>query len=469
MSVGGMGVKAIYGMAQYIQMSASCLLVGSVYGLGPRYILYLFIISNIISVLKTPIASWLIDNTNTKWGKFRPYMLYGGIPATIGLIGMVFFVPINGSVAAKMVAIAVCYNVYAIGQQIQLTAYMGLTQVISPSTGERNKILSFSEVLGNLGPSIIQLFLPMLAGLIYGTETGMLDIRAYRLLVPIFAGVSFLIALIIMFCTKERVIYVKETKNRVKFIDGIRLVGRNRDFWIVTISRFFGGFRGSLTPLLGWICLYQLFNSEMLGVLNTVVSTAFVPGMILAPLLMKKIGNGKSAFFSFLLNVVAATVMLVTFKQGVVFFVIALYLYNFAQGPQYIMQTSITADALDEIQLDSGERVEGFAQNFQLMFELLGGFAAQFVFMIIYESFGLKGDATGKTDYSVLKDAAVREPIFTWVIVVTIIAAALSAIPFIFTKMTQKKHDGIIAELERRKAEAAAETAAELEQTEAAA
>lgn len=461
LSIGGMGVKGVFGMVQYIQMAATCFLVASIYKLGPKNILLLFIICNLVSIIKTPFASWLIDNTNSKWGKFRPYMLWAGIPALIGLLGMVYFVPLNGTPTVKMVIIAIFYNIYSIGQQVQTSAYVGLTQVISPNTGERNKILSFSEVLGNLGPSIIQLFLPLMAGLIYGGE-GLTDIRAYRLLVPVFGGASFLLSLVIMFCTKERVIYVKEVKNRVKFRDGIKLVGRNRDFWIVTWSKTFNGFKGSLTPLLGWICVYQLVNSSILGVLSTIVSTAFVPGMILAPLLMKKIGNGKSAFICFSCNAVAAVIMLLTFRYGVVFFCIALYLYNFAQGPQYIMQTSITADALDEIQLASNERVEGFAQNFQMMFETIGNIAAQFLFMLIYEKFGLSEGADGTTDYSVLSAAAVREPIFTWIIVVTIVASVLASIPFIFTKMTAKKHDGIIAELERKKAEAAtAETAEE--------
>lgn len=449
-SGGGIGVKTIGSINTYIQMTATCLLMGAVYGLSPSQLMVLFLINNIIGIIKTPFISWLVDNTNTRMGKFRPYLLWTAAPCILAVIGITWFIPVDGSATAKMVLIAVFYNIYIIGQQLNNNAYVGLSQVISPSSGERNKIMSISEFIANLGPSIVQLVLPIFAQIFFGSD-GLLKLETYRILMPLFSVIGIGLGLIVMFNTKERVILPRNDKAKISFIDGLKLAGKNADLWIVSISKFFEGFRTGIALLLSWICLYQLNSSSMYGILVTIVSTAFVPGMLLAPLLMKKLGSGKAAFLSFSLNMIAAIIMLLTFKSGVVFFVIALYIFNFASGPQYIMQNSITADALDEIQLQSKERVEGFAQNFQLMFLTIGGLVANFLFMLVYEFFGLVEGADGLTDYSILRDAAVREPIITYVIVIGMAAAMLSAIPYRFIRMTTSKHNEIIKELEAEK------------------
>lgn len=448
-SGGGIGVKTLNSMVAQINMSATCLLVGSIYKLSPSNIFILFVISNIISVLKTPLVGWLVDNTNTKIGKFRPYLLWAGIPCVIGVIGLTWLVPLNASVLTKMILIGIFYNILAISQQFYNNAYMGISQVISPNSNERSAIMSISEFIANLGPSIVQLVLPIVAHLLFGGE-GLLDIKSYRILLPLFSIVGFLLGLIVLAKTEERVIRPKEVKERVNFIAGFKQFAKNRDFWIVSIGRFVEGLRYAVSALLPWVCLYQLHNSAMQGILSSVVAFANVPGMLLAPILIKKLGYRKFGFASFMLNAVTALIMLFTYKNGVAFFIIALFLFTFANGPQYIIQTSLTADALDEQQLKTGERIEGFVQNIQIMFATLGGFVSTAILTGIYEKFGLAAGADGTTNYAVLEDAAVRNPIISGCIIVAIIASVISAIPFLFCTMTEKKHDDIINQLKEK-------------------
>lgn len=455
-SGGGIGVKTVNSMVYQISMSATCLLVGSIYKLSPSNIFILFVISNIISVLKTPLVGWLVDNTNTKMGKFRPYLLWAGIPCVIGVIGLTWLVPLNGSAMTKMILIGIFYNILSISQQFYNNAYMGISQVISPSSGERSAIMSVSEFVANLGPSIVQLALPIVAHILFGGE-GLLDIKSYRILLPLFSIVGFLLGLVVMAKTKERVIKPKDVKETVKFKDGFKEFAKNRDFWIVSVGRFVEAFRGAIGALLTWICLYQLHNSAMQGLLTSIVAFANVPGMLLAPILIKKLGYKKFGFGSFMLNAVAAVIMLLTFKNGVAFFIIALFFFNFASGPQYIIQNSLNADALDEQQLKTGRRIEGFVQNIQLMFSTIGGLFSTAILTAIYENFGLAAGADGFTDYSVLEDAAVRNPIIAGCIIVALVASVISAIPFLFCTMTEKKHDDIIEQLKEKAKTAEAE------------
>ena len=463
-SFGGIGFKTLTAFGQYIQLAVSCLLLGSVYGIDATHFAILFVISTVIGIAKTPLVSWIMDNTNTRFGKLRPYILFAGIPTVIGIIGLCFWVPIDGSLTARMVAIGVFYNIFLIGQQILLSAYAGLSQVITQNSGERNKILTISEFIANLGPSLLQLLFPTLAALIYGTEAAeegrvaLTYIKSYRLLFPIFAIVSLALGLLVLFFVKERAVVVKkeeEKKEEVKFVEGLKLVSKNYDFWAVTISRFFKGIKDWVVALMSWIFVYQFIGIDgYLGIATTVVTFGATIGMFLSPFIMKKFGNGKSAFGAFMLSAIATFAMIFTFKIHVMFFIIFMFVFYIAMGPQYILQTSITADALDEIQLQSGKRVEGFAQNFQAMFETLGGVASMGISLPLYAHYGLEGEEID----AVLKVADIREPVILWTIVAATAAAFISAIPFLFCKMTNKRHEEIIAELKAREATSVEDT-----------
>lgn len=452
--LGGMGVKSVSSMLSYLQLAPTCLLIASVYGLSPRHIMILFIITNIIGVLKTPFVSMLVDNTHTKMGKFRPYLLWAGIPTVIAVLVLSWGIPLDSSPTYKIIMIGIFINLLSIAQPLYNNAYMGISQVITPNSGERTNILSISEFLANLGPSIVSFLIPTFAGIFFGKD-GMLDIRTYRIFLPIFAITGFLLGLMVMYKTNERVIEAeteKKEKEHMSFADGFKYICKNRYFWIVTISKFFDGFKGVLSLLLAWVCTYQLQNSSVQGIVQTIVSVGFTPGILLAPLLMKKLGSKYAAFTAHFLNCAAALVMLLSFKKGFIFFVISLFLYNFALGPQYIMQTSILSDGFDYQQNRDGVRIEGFAQNFQMMIATIGSILSTVIFTFIYEANGLIADeVTGLTDYSILTDASVREPIISSVIIVVIVASLLSALPYLFCNLSRKDMDEIRLSLEKKK------------------
>lgn len=450
-SVGSMGIKSFGSIMSYIQMSATCLLTASVYGLSPRDLMWLFIITNVIGVVKTPFISMLVDNTDTAIGKFRPYILWAGIPSLIAIIGLTWLVPVDGNMTLKIVLIGVFFNLLSIAQPLLNNAQVGISQVISSDSRERTKIMGFSEFLGNLGPSIIQFLLPTL-GLIFFGESCMENIWTYRIFMPILALAGFFMGFIALYYTQERVVLPKSHVNKVKFAEGMKILAKNKEFWLVTISKFFDGFKGVLTTLLPWVCAYQLGNSGIQGIVQTITSIGFTPGIVLAPLLISKLGTRKSGLIFNFANCVAAAIMFFTFKQGFVFFVISLFIYNFANGPQYIIGNTIMSDGFDAQQDKMNVRIEGFAQNFQLMVSTVGTIVSTVVFTFVYESNGLVADeVTGITDYSILANAEIREPIISTLILIVIGASFLAALPYFFVTLDRKKMKEIRASLEYKK------------------
>lgn len=470
-SVGGVGVKSFASFLGFMQLSATCLFTAVVYGLTPNEILILFLITNVlVGTLKTPIISWLQDRTNTPIGKFRPYLIWAGIPCVLAIIGLTWLVPIPGWILPKgvsnkaltMTMVCIFVNILTISQQLLNNAYMGISQTISPISAERTKIMGFSEFLGNLGPSLVQLILPI-CGMIFAPDgDGALRTPwTYRVFMPLFAVIGFALGLIVLYTSKERtsntddIKSIKEKKkskeNKLGFFTSLKLLAKNKEFWLITISKFFDGFKGMLTMLLPWICAYQFANDSGLGIVQTIVSFGFTPGIILAPLFVKWMGSRGAGLFSHLLNVAASLLMLFTFKSGPVVLLIALFFYNFACGPQYIIQNTVMSDGFDYQQDRDGVRIEGFAQNFQLMVSTLGTVASTLVLTFILNSHNVGTVVNGEANYDMLKDAAVRNPVYAKIIFTVVIASLLASIPYLFVTLNKNKMAIIRENLDRKK------------------
>ena len=316
-SIGGIGVNTVNSLFGYVAISANCLLIGSAYGIKPTHLAYLNIIMGILNLIKTPFISMLIDNTNTKYGKFRPYLLYTGLPTAILLCGMAF-IPNDINYWTKVSLIGIVYAFLMIFQALYAQAFTSLAQVLTPNGEERTTLLSVSMFIYSLGPSIINLVIPILAQLTWG----MTDFKTYRVFFPIFSAIGVLLSLITFKGTKEKIVVPKDYVAKVKFSEGIKQVAKNKYFWLLNFYNVLSGLKFGIGSILAWYCVYQIQNEGMLGLMNTVLGTASVPLMLLAPVLAKKIGKRNILLVTNLLRAGFAAIMLFTMGNSVVFFIL---------------------------------------------------------------------------------------------------------------------------------------------------
>ena len=176
-SIGGMGVQGMGILTQYFAINMGVHLA-YVYNFDQTIVLYTSWIAAVLSIFRAPLVGWIIDNTNTKWGKYRPYLLFTGFlsVACYWLLAFIpqIFMPETGqeyTVARKWAVIGSYQLIYFIA----MTVYgffsfgrVGLSQVITPNTNERTKLYSIGGVIDSLGPSIVQMLFPLIANWVYG-------------------------------------------------------------------------------------------------------------------------------------------------------------------------------------------------------------------------------------------------------------------------------------------------------------
>lgn len=437
-SIGGIGVNTVNSLFNYVALNANCLLIGSAYGIKPTHLAWLNILMGIINLIKAPFISMMIDNTNSKYGKFRPYLLYTGVPTAI-LLCLMAFIPNDMNYGAKVAVISVTYAFLMIFQALYAQAFTSLAQVLTPNGEERTGLLSVSMFIYSLGPSIVNMLLPIFSGL----TGGMTNFRTYRIFFPIFSIIGIALSIITFSGTKEKIVVAKDYVAKVKFSQGIKQVAKNKYFWLINIHSILSGLKYGIGSILGWYCIYQIKSDEMLGVMNTVIGTASVPLMLLAPLLAKKIGKRNVLIWTNLLRAVFCAIMLFTMDNTIIFFV-CLYLATLTLGGDSVITTSMTAEIFDYQQWKTGTRLEGFITQLGGMITTLAGMFTGLIIPYFYEHYGL-GE-----DYTVLYDSAVRTPIFNILIITTIISCVICVIPIFFYDLREKDHEKIIADLKDR-------------------
>ena len=211
----------------------------------------------------------------------------------------------------------------------------------------------------------------------------------------------------------------------------------------MTLYKVLGGLKGGIGGILAWYCIYVVRSDAVLGVMNAVIGTASVPGMLLAPLLAKKIGKRSSLIWFNLLRAGFAGLMLVTTKSPFLFLA-CLYLSTAAIGGDGVMVSAMTADVFDYQQWKTGKRLEGFITQFSGMLVTAATMLFNLILPWFYEHYGLE------KDYTVLFQEAVRTPIFNIMIITTVISCLAAVIPILFYDMTEKKQAEIIADLKER-------------------
>ena len=160
----------------------------------------LFIVPLSVAALN-PIAGLLADRTNTRWGKFRPYLLWGAIP--YGVFGVLMFANPDLPAHGKLVFAYVTYALVLIAYVAVNTPYGALMGVMSASSEDRTSLSSFRFGCAFLGAFLIGGFVPSLKKMLTPLNGGPAD--GFRNTMTIFAVISVAMFIYTFANTRERV------------------------------------------------------------------------------------------------------------------------------------------------------------------------------------------------------------------------------------------------------------------------
>ena len=452
-SVGGIGVKFVIYTVWYISLSATSLLAGSALGLKNGDLVKLNMIATIIGLFLGPIRGLIIDNTRSSKGKFRPYLLYTGIPSAI-LLTIFAFLPFETmTYNQKLWSLFISYMLLQLCYPFYDQAYTTLVQVMSPNSTERADVITVSTFIYSLAPTIMGFFVPLIAGFTGGLE----HINAYRVIMPALGIGGALIGLFSYFGTKERIIVSKDYTPKVPFFKGIGAGIANKYQWARSLTSWCILFQAGVGNVTTWYFYYGIkdvlnLSTEKQGVLNgtlmTILGAAATPAMLLSPLLIRKLGKRNMYIFYILGNVITLVGMYLFIEQIWVLYAF-IWIRGFFNTFPLIADSAMSADVLDYQQYKSGDRLEGLMGQFV---GTIGVFVTMGITyftqtIVMQNHFGLVDN------YDDLYKASFREPLSKGMIVIALVGFVLALIPFItMYTLTEEQHDSHIKVLKIRAA-----------------
>ena len=289
-----LGDAAAGGITWKVMSIAFPLFFTNVFGLTVADAATLMLVARLFDVVTDPIMGSLADRTRSRWGTYRPWLIFGAIP--LGLVfALLLYTPDFGPVGKRIWAYGLYLLMMAVYTAVNVP-YGSLLGVMTDNDNEKNQFSSFRMVGAYAMGFITLLSFPYLQKLIGGTEA-----HQYAVIGAVLGGLAALMTLLCGLLTKERLQPVRAEK--FSFKPFANLV-RNKPWICLTLagifSNFFNGFRYAVA---GYLLTYCLGGEVTMGslIINYTVFMTFgeVTCMVfggLSPLFTRMVGSKKKAF-----------------------------------------------------------------------------------------------------------------------------------------------------------------------------
>ncbi|XMO87620.1 glycoside-pentoside-hexuronide (GPH):cation symporter [Algibacter sp. AS12] len=174
-----------------------------------------------------PIIGAIADRTNSKWGKFRPWILWTAVP--LGVVALLAFSTPDFSYKGKVIYAVVTYTLLLLLYAANNLPYSALSGVITGDMGERNSISAYRFVAVMFAQFFVQVFmLPIIESAGGGDKAVGIEIVMTWL-----AIIGTIMLLITFFTTRERIIPKPEQKSSVK--EDLADLFKNKP-WVITLT-----------------------------------------------------------------------------------------------------------------------------------------------------------------------------------------------------------------------------------------
>ena len=289
-----LGDAAAGGITWKVMSIAFPLFFTNIFGLTVADTATLMLIARMFDVVTDPMMGTLADRTQSRWGTYRPWLIWGAIP--FGLIfALLLYTPEFGPVGKRIWA----YTLYLLMMVIYTAVnvpYGSLLGVMTTDDNEKNQFSSFRMVGAYAMGFVTLLSFPYLQKMVGGTEQ-----HQYAVLGAFFGIIAAAGTLACGLMTKERLKPIRAEKFSFKpFAD----LFRNRPWIILTLigisMNFFNGFRYAVAGYMFEYCMHGDVTISGLIINYTVFMTfgeltCMVFGGV-SPIFTKRVGSKRKAF-----------------------------------------------------------------------------------------------------------------------------------------------------------------------------
>ncbi|WP_433773596.1 glycoside-pentoside-hexuronide (GPH):cation symporter [Bacillus wiedmannii] len=323
-----------------------------VYGISATAVASLFLITRILDAFADPMMGIIIDKTNSKWGKSRPYFLWLGIPFAIIAI-MTFYTP-DFSSTGKIVYAYITYTLLGIiysGINIPITSIL---PSMTSNPQERTELASIRMFFAFIGMIVVSVgTLPIVKALGGGDQQ-----KGFFFTMILFSVIGGIFFIITFLNVKERV--VSPNDKPLPFRESIKAVKGNVPWFLLLASGFVQMTIMTMqTQTTVYFWTYNMKRPDLIAV-TMALSLVSLITLALSALVSKKIGKRNTMIMGSSIMIIGYTTALFGSNiQSIPLILTGMVINSLGQGFSMSMAFAMIADTVDYGEWKSGVRAQG--------------------------------------------------------------------------------------------------------------
>ena len=434
-----------------------------VFGISAAVVGTMFAVTRVWDSFFDPVVGAVADRTSSRWGRFRPYLLFLAVP--FGVIGILTFLTPPFGQTGKIVYAFITYALMMMVYSAINVPYASLLGVMSPDPADRNTLATYRMTFAYLGSFMaLLLFMPLVNAFGGGDSGGPMlgwltaPQAGWLMAAGVIAVVCVLLFLGCFALTKERVRPVRQGKTSLK--TDLRDLLHNRPWWILlgagVASLVFNSIRDGAT-----VYYFKYYVDEtavgnisflglpfvLSGLYLAVGQAANILGVILAAPVSNRIGKRRT----FMAAMAVASVLSVAFfwlgKNQLVPIFILQALISVCAGSIFPLLWSMYADCADYSELQTGNRATGLIFSSSSMSQKFGWAFGTAITGWMLAQFGFQANA--------VQSAETLQGIRMFLSLLPAAGAFLSLVFIYFYPLSEQKMRQITHELEEKRTAAA--------------
>lgn len=356
-------------------------------GLNLAVVGMMFLVIRVLDAIAGPVFGVLVDKTNTKWGKVRPWFLWMSIP--YGLSAVLLF---SLGMVDKQYQVVVAYITYGIFN----VCYAGIGNAINsilpsltPKVSERAQANMFRNVLGQIGGfSSSLIILPLVTLLGAGINQA-----GFFKAILIFSVVLVLAELTTFFGVREY--EVNEKLEPIKLKEGLKALLPNIPWWLIATTNFII-FIGVVVKNSTAVYYYKyiLDNANISAISNALGALAMIGGAIAVPILIKKFKMRNIVLFGLVIAVIGQGILYLSYNfLSVPLALIGNFIGSAGLGGAQSLMFVMTAETVDYAEWKFGIRAQGLLISMSTIGVNIGAGLAGVISSEVLAKFGFVANA----------------------------------------------------------------------------
>lgn len=436
-AIAGFGQNLIFGLWS----SYMLVFYTDVFGIAAGTASIIMLITRIWDGINDPMMGSIADHTRTKWGRYRPWLLFMA-PVIVIFLVLNFSSP-DLSPVLKVVYASITYVMMSMAFTAVDVPYWTMPAAMSFNVQKRSKIISFSRMTTTAATTVLGVIaFPLINALGKGDMA-----KGYMLTALVVGCIGAIFYLIGFANIREHVQPVPNQKITLK--DSIQAILQNKPLLLLLCCGLIGNIATMLKQ--GMVIFYV---KDVVGSpdLVPIFSLLFLPGMVIglmiAPMLAKKWDSKQVFIGSKIFGIIVDVIFYFVGFKNIPLVMVLYAMTSIPLGISSVVSATMLTNTIEYAEWKFGKRQEGLISSTQTLSAKIGMALSAGVTGIVLE-------AAHYVPNHVTADT--QQMIHTGFTLFCAILGVISIIPMLFNKFDDKAHEEIVAKLaDRRKKESVA-------------